>query len=69
MKKILISLGTLDSNGCTYKARGGVLRISKGALVMMKDKKINGPQTLQDSIVTSATTISSSQSIIETTRL
>ena len=36
LKKNLISLGTLDSNGCTYKAIGGVLRISKGALVVMK---------------------------------
>ena len=68
MKKNLIFLGTLDSNGCTYKARGGVLRISKGALVVMKEKKINGLYTLQDSTVTSATTVSTSKSIIETTR-
>ena len=69
LKNILISLRTLDSNGCTYKARGGVLRISKGALVVMKEKKINGLYTLQDSTVTSATTVSTSKSIIETTRL
>ncbi|KAL6345221.1 hypothetical protein AAG906_015704 [Vitis piasezkii] len=42
LKKILISLRTLDSNKCTYETRGGVLRISKSALVMMKGKKING---------------------------
>ena len=36
LKKNLISLGTLDSKGCTYKARGGVLRISKGVVVVMK---------------------------------
>ena len=42
LKKILISLGTLNSNGCTYKVGDGVLRISKGALIVMKGKKING---------------------------
>ena len=36
LKTILISLGTPDSNGCTYKSGGGVLRILKGALVVMK---------------------------------
>ena len=36
LKTILISLGTPDSNGCTYKSEGGVLRILNGALVVMK---------------------------------
>ena len=71
MKKKLISLGTLDSNGCTYKAGGGVLRILKGALVVMKGNKINGLYTLQGSTVTGAVgvAVSTSKSIIETTRL
>ena len=69
LKKILISLRTLDSNGCTYKARGGVLRISKGALVVMKGKKINGLYTLQGSTIIGAIVVSTSESIIETTRL
>ena len=42
LKTILISLGIPDSNGCTYKFEGGVLRILNGALVVMKWKKING---------------------------
>ncbi|KAK3008763.1 hypothetical protein RJ639_013623 [Escallonia herrerae] len=33
LRKNLISLGTLDSNGCSYRAAGGVMRIMKGALV------------------------------------
>ena len=69
LKKKLISLGTLDSNECTYKARGGVLRISKSALIMMKRKKINGLYILQGSTVTGAIEVSTSESIIETTRL
>ncbi|KAK2988793.1 hypothetical protein RJ640_004095 [Escallonia rubra] len=36
LRKNLISLGTLDSNGCRYRASGGVKRIMKGALVVMK---------------------------------
>ena len=46
LKKNLISFGTLDFNGYTYKVIGGVLKISKGALVVMKRKKINGLYTL-----------------------
>ncbi|KAL5771153.1 hypothetical protein ACOSP7_015307 [Xanthoceras sorbifolium] len=37
--KNLISLGTLDSNGCKFSAEGGVLRVNKGALIVMKTKK------------------------------
>ncbi|KAK2989446.1 hypothetical protein RJ640_018764 [Escallonia rubra] len=36
LRKNLISLGTLDFNGCSYRAIGGVIRIMKGALVVMK---------------------------------
>ncbi|KAK3039695.1 hypothetical protein RJ639_027036 [Escallonia herrerae] len=36
-RKKLISLGMLDSNGCSYRAIGGVMRIMKGALIVMKE--------------------------------
>jgi len=36
MTRNLISLGTLKSNGCRYSTKGGVLKVSKGALVVMK---------------------------------
>ncbi|KAK3006364.1 hypothetical protein RJ639_016617 [Escallonia herrerae] len=36
LRKNLISLGTLDSNSCSYRAVGGVMRIMKGVLVVMK---------------------------------
>ena len=45
LNKNLIFLRTLDSNGCVYKAGGGVLRVSKGGLVVMNGKKINGLYT------------------------
>ncbi|KAK3002536.1 hypothetical protein RJ639_020933 [Escallonia herrerae] len=35
LRKNLISLGTLNSNGCSYRAAGGVMRIMKGALVVI----------------------------------
>ena len=41
LKKKLISLDTLDSNGYKFSAEGGVLRVSKGSLVVMKGKKVN----------------------------
>jgi len=34
LKRNLISLGTLESHGCRYLAEGGVLKVSKGALVL-----------------------------------
>ena len=69
LKKNLISLGTLDSNGCTYKAGGGVMRISKGALVVMKGLKQNGLYFLQGSTITGAAAVSSSDSDSEITKL
>ena len=36
LKRNLISLSTLDTKGYNYTSEGGVLKISKGALVVMK---------------------------------
>ncbi|KAG6388780.1 hypothetical protein SASPL_150216 [Salvia splendens] len=36
LKRNLVSLGTLDAQGCRFSAEGGVLKITKGALVVMK---------------------------------
>ena len=35
----LILLGRLDSKGCTFKASGGVLKVIKGSLVLIKVKR------------------------------
>ncbi|TXG57013.1 hypothetical protein EZV62_018326 [Acer yangbiense] len=40
MKENLISLGNIDSQGYKYSAECGVLRVSKGVLVAMKDSAI-----------------------------
>ena len=36
VKKNLISLGTLDSNGYGSKSKGGVMKMTKGTMVVMK---------------------------------
>ncbi|GKV37057.1 hypothetical protein SLEP1_g45126 [Rubroshorea leprosula] len=40
LKKNLISMSKLDSKGCRYSCEGGVLKVSKGALVILKGKKV-----------------------------
>jgi hypothetical protein len=39
VEKNLISLGTLDSNGFSYKSEGGVMKVVKGAMIAMKGEK------------------------------
>ncbi|KAK3020186.1 hypothetical protein RJ639_047130 [Escallonia herrerae] len=70
LRKNLISLGTLDSNGCSCRAAGGVMRIMKSALVVMKGLKQNSLYLLQGSTVTGAAAIASSFDIdSDTTKL
>ena len=40
VEKNLISLGTLDSNGYGYKSEGGAIKVTKGAMVVMKGQKV-----------------------------
>ena len=42
VKKNLISLGTLDSNGYNYKSKNGLIKVSRGAIVVMKKQKVKG---------------------------
>jgi len=36
MTRNLISLGTIKANDCRYSAENGVLKVTKGAMVLMK---------------------------------
>ena len=70
LKNNLISLGTLDSNGYKFSAEGGVLRVSKGSLVVKKGKKVNTFYILQGSTVTGDAAVSMSEDPdLDTTRL
>ena len=41
LRKNLISLGVLDDLGYSYSSKGGIMKITKGALMVMKGQKIN----------------------------
>ncbi|GJX92940.1 retrovirus-related pol polyprotein from transposon TNT 1-94 [Tanacetum coccineum] len=59
LKKNLISLGVLDSKGFKYTNENGVLRDSKGALVVMKATKGNSSlYTLQGETITCSVYVS-----------
>lgn len=51
LKRNLISLGTFDIKGYSYKASGGVMRVTKGCLVIMKGVIDNGIYVLQGSTI------------------
>lgn len=40
LKKNLISLGTLDSSGCTTSVREGIMKICKGSMIIMKGQRM-----------------------------
>ncbi|KAG8477597.1 hypothetical protein CXB51_030467 [Gossypium anomalum] len=61
LKRNLISLSTLDSKGYRYTAESGVLKISKGSLVVMKgQRKTAKLYVLQGSTVTGDAAVTSS---------
>jgi len=60
LKKNLISLGTLKDHGCKYAREDGVMKISKGALTLMKGKKTGSLYVLQGSTITKSVVVSSS---------
>ena len=68
LKRNLISLGTLDAQGYKFSAEGGVLKVTKGALVVMKACRSGNLYTLQGSTVTGAAAVSTS-SEADVTRL
>ncbi|XP_073133658.1 uncharacterized protein [Henckelia pumila] len=51
LRRNLISLGTLDDQGYSFKSGGGSLSVSKGSLVIMKAVKRNLLYVLQDKFV------------------
>ncbi|KAG8486119.1 hypothetical protein CXB51_019467 [Gossypium anomalum] len=61
LKRNLISLSTLDSKGYRYTAESGVLKISKGSLIVMKgQRKTAKLYVLQGSTVTGDVAVASS---------
>src|SRR3954462_4396207 len=51
MKRNLISLSTLDSQGYKYHAEGGVLMVCRGSMVLIKGSLMSGLYVLQESVI------------------
>ena len=41
LRKISISLGVMDDLGYSYSSKGGIIKITKGALTVMKGQKVS----------------------------
>jgi hypothetical protein len=61
VEKNLISLGIFDSNGYGYKSEGGVMKVTKGAMVVMKGHKSskNIYKLLESTVVGEITSVES----------
>ena len=57
LRKNLISMGMLDSKGCSFEASGGTLRVSKGNKEMLRGKKTEGLYRLEGSVQTGGATV------------
>ena len=70
LRKNIISLGTLEAKGFVVSMRDGILRVTSGALMVMKSTKNNNLYYFQDSIVIGiVATVSNEDVDSETTKL
>lgn len=66
LKKKLISLGELDSTGCKFIGQGGVLKVSKGAMIVMKAEKVGNLYKLLGNTVTGGAVVITKEAIDST---
>ncbi|GFY93527.1 hypothetical protein Acr_08g0019230 [Actinidia rufa] len=57
LRKNLISIGMLDSKGCSFESSGGILRVSKGNKEMLWGKKTRGLYRLEGNVQTGGATV------------
>ncbi|GFZ21369.1 Calcineurin-like metallo-phosphoesterase superfamily protein [Actinidia rufa] len=57
LQKNLISIGMLDSKGCSFEASGGILIVSKGNKEMLWEKKTKGLYRLEGNVQTGGATV------------
>uniref|UniRef100_A0A2N9J8T4 CCHC-type domain-containing protein n=1 Tax=Fagus sylvatica TaxID=28930 RepID=A0A2N9J8T4_FAGSY len=70
LRKNLISLGVLDDLGYSYSTKGGVMKITKGTLLVMKGRKVNQLYRLiGNTVVGGAAVITSTKSSTDDTKL
>nr|GEV95714.1 retrovirus-related Pol polyprotein from transposon TNT 1-94 [Tanacetum cinerariifolium] len=65
----LISLSTLEANGCKYSGEGGVMKIFKGALVLMKAIQSGGLYVLQGTVVYRTGGVATSKASLDDSKL
>ncbi|GJY27089.1 retrovirus-related pol polyprotein from transposon TNT 1-94 [Tanacetum coccineum] len=69
LKRNLISLSTLEANGCKYSGEGGVMKIFKGALVLMKVIQSGGLYVLQGTVVYGTAGVATSKASLDDSKL
>ncbi|GJU70105.1 retrovirus-related pol polyprotein from transposon TNT 1-94 [Tanacetum coccineum] len=69
LKRNLISLNTLETNGCKYSGEGGVMKIFKGALVLMKAIQSGGLYVLQGTVVYGTVGVATSKASLDDSKL
>ena len=60
LRKNLSSLGVLDDLGYSYSSNGGIMKITKGALMVMKGQKVSMLYRLIGNIVVGRVAITTS---------
>ncbi|GKD09038.1 kinase-like domain, phloem protein 2-like protein [Tanacetum coccineum] len=69
LKRNLISLSTLEVNGCKYSGEGGVMKIFKGALVLMNAIQSGGLYVLQGTVVYGTAGVATSKASLNDSKL
>jgi len=69
MIRSLISLGTLEANGCRYSAENGVLKVTKGAMVLMKGLRQGSLYFPQGTTISGLTAVYTTSANIDTKKL
>jgi len=69
MTRNLISLDTFEANCCRYLAENGVLKVTKGAMVLMKRLRPGSLYFLHGTTVISAAAVCTTSSNVDITKL
>jgi len=69
MTRHLISLGTFETNGCRITMENGVLKVIKGAIVLMKGPREESLYILQETTVTGAAAVCTTPADVDVMRL
>nr|GEW12052.1 retrovirus-related Pol polyprotein from transposon TNT 1-94 [Tanacetum cinerariifolium] len=69
LKRNLTSLSALEANGCKYSGEGGVMKIFKVSLVLMKAIQLDGLYVLQGTVVYGTAGVATSKASLDDSKL